>query len=309
MASNTEAFPMFIENQKYFDRLTDEEFGKVMRRVFATITGKDYEEELTPVAYVVSDLVIDQVQRAQEARERKKESGSKGGRAKAESSKSEEAPSEPVANSSNDIAKVSEKLANSSTSVANSSNDVANSSTALAKPSSNQIESNRIESNQYESNQDDSKSKKGYCGAGPTLPPAGAQDTEAYSSLPEPTRKSGNDDTKGGVCPKDSTSENRHEIIDYLNRRMGTSYKPDSKGIKAILDPRLKDGYTVEDCKTVVDNMIMAWGNDEKMRQYIRPSTLFRPSHIDSYLNYRQTVPRAAQVLIDDEEDDIGKYF
>ena len=304
MASNTEAFPMFIENQKYFDRLTDEEFGKVMRRVFATITGKAYEEELTPVAYVVSDLVIDQVQRAQEARERKKESGSKGGRAKAESSKSEEAPSTPVANPSNHVAEASKDLANSSTSVAESSNDVANSSTALAKPSSNQIESNQIKSNQYES-----KSIKGYCGESPTPLPASAQDTEAYPSLPEPTRKSGNDDTKGEVCPKDSTSEKRHEIIDYLNRRMGTNYKPDSKGIKAILDPRLKDGYTVEDCKVVIDNMILAWGNDDKMRQYIRPSTLFRPSHIDSYLNYRQTVPRAAPVLIDDEEDDIGKYF
>ena len=300
MASSTEAFPMFIENQKYFDRLTDEEFGKVMRRVFATITGKAYEEELTPVAYVVSDLVIDQVQRAQEARERKKESGSKGGRAKAESRKGDEVPSTTVANSS--------------TSVAESSNDVANSSTALAKPSSNQIKSNRIKSNRIksnriESNRIESKSIKGYCGAGPTLPPAGEQDTEAYPSLPEPTRKSGNDDTKGEVCLKDGTSEKRHEIIDYLNRRMGTSYKPDSKGIKSILDPRLKDGYTVEDCKAVIDNMIMAWGSDDKMRQYIRPSTLFRPSHIDSYLNYRQTVPRAAPVLIDDEEDDIGKYF
>ena len=162
MASNTEAFPMFIENQKYFDRLTDEEFGKVMRRVFATITGKVYEEELTPVAYVVSDLVIDQVQRAQEVRERKKESGSKGGRAKAESSKSEEKPSTHVA-------EVSEEIAKPSNDVAESSNDVANSSAALAKPSSNQIESNQIKSNQYES-----KSIKGYCGAGPTLPPAGA---------------------------------------------------------------------------------------------------------------------------------------
>ena len=290
MASSTEAFPMFIENQKYFDRLTDEEFGKVMRRVFATITGKAYEEELTPVAYVVSDLVIDQVQRAQEARERKKESGSKGGRAKAESRKGDEVPSTTVANSS--------------TSVAESSNDVANSSTALAKPSSNQIKSNRIESNRIES-----KSIKGYCGAGPTLPPAGAKNTQANPSQPKPTQESGSGDTKGEVCHHDSTSEKRHEIIDYLNRRMGTNYKPDSKGIKAILDPRLKDGYTVEDCKVVIDNMILAWGNDDKMRQYIRPSTLFRPSHIDSYLNYRQTVPRAAPVLIDDEEDDIGKYF
>lgn len=290
MASNTEAFPMFIENQKYFDRLTDEEFGKVMRRVFATITGRAYEEELTPVAYVVSDLVIDQVQRAQEVRERKKESGSKGGRAKAESSKSEEKPSTHVA-------EVSEEIAKPSNDVANCSKELANSSNGVAKPSSNQIESNQIESNQY-----DSKSIKGYCGASPTPLPAGAQDIE-------PDKNQEQDSTKGEACSIDSIGEKRHEIIDYLNRRMGTSYKPDSKGIKSILDPRLKDGYTVEDCKAVIDNMILAWGSDDKMRQYIRPSTLFRASHIDSYLNYRQTVPRAAPVLIDDEEDDIGKYF
>lgn len=290
--AKSEAFPMFRNNRQFFERLSYEEIGKVMLYIFSELDGEEFEDELSPAADMLSAVIMDQIKRSEEAKATKREAGAAGGRAKAEKDKQDEVPQDGIANpstSKQELAlpsKIKQSLADSS------------------KSTSNQIKSSQVMPNQIKSNQE-----KGYCGAGPTLPPAGEQDTEAYPSLPEPTRKSGNDDTKGEVCLKDGTSEKRHEIINYLNRRMGTSYKPDSKGIKSILDPRLKDGYTVEDCKTVIDNMILAWGSDDKMRQYIRPSTLFRPSHIDSYLNYRQTVPRAAPVLIDDEEDDIGKYF
>lgn len=290
--AKSEAFPMFRNNRQFFERLSYEEIGKVMLYIFSELDGEEFEDELSPAADMLSAVIMDQIKRSEEAKATKREAGAAGGRAKAEKDKQEEVPQDGIANPSTS----KQELALPST--------VKQSLADPSKATSNQIKSNQVIPNQIKSNQE-----KGYCGAGPTLPPAGAQNTEAYPSLPEPTRKSGNDDTKGEVCPKDSTGENRHEIIDYLNRRMGTSYKPDSKGIKSILDPRLKDGYTVEDCKTVIDNMILAWGSDDKMRQYIRPSTLFRPSHIDSYLNYRETVPRAAPVLIDDEEDDIGKYF
>lgn len=290
--AKSEAFPMFRNNRQFFERLSYEEIGKVMLYIFSELDGEEFEDELSPAADMLSAVIMDQIKRSEEAKATKREAGAAGGRAKAEKDKQDEVPQDGVANpstSKQELAlpsKFKQSLADSS------------------KSTSNQIKSSQVMPNQIKSNQE-----KGYCGAGPTLPPAGAKDTEAYPSLPKPTQESVNGDTKGEVCPHDSTSEKRHEIIDYLNRRMGTNYKPDSKGIKAILDPRLKDGYTVEDCKVVIDNMILAWGNDDKMRQYIRPSTLFRPSHIDSYLNYRQTVPRAAPVLIDDEEDDIGKYF
>lgn len=290
--AKSEAFPMFRNNRQFFERLSYEEIGKVMLYIFSELDGEEFEDELSPAADMLSAVIMDQIKRSEEAKATKREAGAAGGRAKAEKDKQDEVPQDGIANpstSKQELAlpsKIKQSLADSS------------------KSTSNQIKSSQVMPNQIKSNQE-----KGYCGAGPTLPPAGEQDTEAYPSLPKPTQESVNGDTKGEVCPHDSTSEKRHEIIDYLNRRMGTNYKPDSKGIKAILDPRLKDGYTVEDCKVVIDNMILAWGNDDKMRQYIRPSTLFRPSHIDSYLNYRQTVPRAAPVLIDDEEDDIGKYF
>lgn len=290
--AKSEAFPMFRNNRQFFERLSYEEIGKVMLYIFSELDGEEFEDELSPAADMLSAVIMDQIKRSEEAKATKREAGAAGGRAKAEKDKQDEVPQDGIANPSTS----KQELALPST--------VKQSLADPSKATSNQIKSNQVIPNQIKSNQE-----KGYCGAGPTLPPAGAQNTEAYPSLPEPTRKSDNDDTKGEVCPKDSTSEKRQEIIDYLNRRMGTSYKPDSKGIKSILDPRLKDGYTVEDCKAVIDNMIMAWGSDDKMRQYIRPSTLFRPSHIDSYLNYRQTVPRAAPVLIDDEDDDIGKYF
>lgn len=290
--AKSEAFPMFRNNRQFFERLSYEEIGKVMLYIFSELDGEEFEDELSPAADMLSAVIMDQIKRSEEAKATKREAGAAGGRAKAEKDKQDEVPQDGIANPSTS----KQELALPST--------VKQGLADPSKATSNQIKSSQVIPNQIKSNQE-----KGYCGAGPTPLPAGAQNTEAYPSLPEPTRKSDNDSTKGEVCPKDSTGEKRHEIIDYLNRRMGTSYKPDSKGIKSILDPRLKDGYTVEDCKAVIDNMIMAWGSNDKMRQYIRPSTLFRPSHIDSYLNYRQTVPRAAPVLIDDEDDDIGKYF
>ena len=294
--ANNNASPLFHGNMAYFDMLSDEDAGKVIKEVLRTLNGVDHTE-LPYGAEFVYMMMIDQCERAEDKRSKNSMAGVASGEARRRRRVDD-------SNTKNDADASSNSVQKEMNTVREKSNAQKNVQENRTRYESTQYESNQLNTNQVESNQE-----KGYCGAAPTLPPAGAQDTEAYQSLPEPTRKSGNDDTKGEVCPKDSTGEKRHEIIDYLNRRMGTSYKPDSKGIKAILDPCLKDGYTVEDCKTVIDNMILAWGSDDKMRQYIRPSTLFRPSHIDSYLNYRQTVPRAAPVLIDDEEDDIGKYF
>lgn len=285
--ANNNASPLFHGNMAYFDMLSDEDAGKVIKEVLRTLNGVDHTE-LPYGAEFVYMMMIDQCERSEEKRAKNSMAGVASGEARRRRRRDE---------TSNNVKK-------EMNTVQEESNDK-----KIVQENRTRYESTQYESNQLNTNQVESNQEKGYCGASPTPLLAGAQDTEAYQSLPEPTRKSGNDDTKGEVCPKDSTGEKRHEIIDYLNRRMGTSYKPDSKGIKSILDPRLKDGYTVEDCKAVIDNMIMAWGSDDKMRQYIRPSTLFRPSHIDSYLNYRQTVPRAAPVLIDDEDDDIGKYF
>ena len=40
-----------------------------------------------------------------------------------------------------------------------------------------------------------------------------------------------------------------------------------------------------DDFKNVIDKKIHQWLTDEKMRKFIRPITLFAPSHFENYLN------------------------
>lgn len=76
------------------------------------------------------------------------------------------------------------------------------------------------------------------------------------------------------------------EIIDYLNKKLGTHYLPKSKDSRKAIHARWAEGYRLEDFKTVIDNMIERWGKDAKMADYLRPITLFSPK-FESYLNLK----------------------
>ena len=73
------------------------------------------------------------------------------------------------------------------------------------------------------------------------------------------------------------------EIIDYLNSKTKAHYKASSKVNQRLIKARIKDGYTLEDFKTVINNKAFEWQHTE-MWKYMRPSTLFG-SHFDDYLN------------------------
>lgn len=77
------------------------------------------------------------------------------------------------------------------------------------------------------------------------------------------------------------------EIIGYLNERAGRSYKATSEQTRKLIGARLAEGFSVEDCKRVIDNKVSAWLNDPKMDAYLRPSTLFSKSKFEGYLNER----------------------
>jgi uncharacterized phage protein (TIGR02220 family) len=84
------------------------------------------------------------------------------------------------------------------------------------------------------------------------------------------------------------------EVYDHLNAVTGRSFRPSFKAKSSpasMLVARLREGYTVEDCKRVIDNMASAWGDDPKMADYLRPSTLFAASHFDDYLNQEPETP------------------
>ena len=74
------------------------------------------------------------------------------------------------------------------------------------------------------------------------------------------------------------------DIVEYLNLKTNSNYKHATEATVKIINARLKEGYTLEDFKTVIDKKTKQWLNDEKMSNFLRPLTLFG-TKFESYLN------------------------
>lgn len=74
------------------------------------------------------------------------------------------------------------------------------------------------------------------------------------------------------------------QIVDYLNEKSQSQFKPKTEATRKSIIARLKEGYTVDDFKRVIDSKVKDW-SDSSMREYLRPQTLFRPANFEAYLN------------------------
>lgn len=74
------------------------------------------------------------------------------------------------------------------------------------------------------------------------------------------------------------------EAVEYLNSAAKKNFKATTKKYRAAINARLREGYSIDDIKQVVDSKVAQWGNDPKFDEYLRPQTLFGTS-FDSYLN------------------------
>lgn len=83
---------------------------------------------------------------------------------------------------------------------------------------------------------------------------------------------------------KDIYSSECSEIVDYLNEMCGTSYRSSSRKTRSLIEARLKEGFTVEDFKTVIYKKGKQWMGDTKMCKFLRPETLFS-NKFEGYLN------------------------
>ncbi|GIO09715.1 hypothetical protein J31TS6_57430 [Brevibacillus reuszeri] len=77
------------------------------------------------------------------------------------------------------------------------------------------------------------------------------------------------------------------QILNYLNEKTGKKYSAKSEANKKLINGRMSEGRTVEDFIYVIDVKCSHWLDDTKMNEYLRPSTLFRPSNFDEYLNQK----------------------
>ena len=82
----------------------------------------------------------------------------------------------------------------------------------------------------------------------------------------------------------DDVDKSHFEIIEYLNLKTGSKFKPTTKPYVQAIRSRLKEGYTIDDFKTVIDKKCREW-KGTKLEKYLTPKTLFAPSHFDTYLN------------------------
>jgi uncharacterized phage protein (TIGR02220 family) len=127
---------------------------------------------------------------------------------------------------------------------------------------------------------------------------------EWESNQPEPSITQG-DLLSSSDCPveeaslnqaiPESTSENTTEnkspfveIIDHLNEITFASYKPTTRKTKELIQSRMREGFTVDDFKKVIEQKAAEWLQDRQMCKFLRPETLFG-TKFESYLNQKST--------------------
>lgn len=73
------------------------------------------------------------------------------------------------------------------------------------------------------------------------------------------------------------------EVVDYLNQKANMRYRASSDSTKRHIIARLKQEFTVDDFKHVIDVKCAEWLNTE-FEKFLRPETLFG-SKFENYLN------------------------
>ncbi len=76
-------------------------------------------------------------------------------------------------------------------------------------------------------------------------------------------------------------------VIKYLNDKAGTNYRDTTKKTQSLINARIKEGFTSEDFKKVIDIKTTEWKKTD-MEKYLRPETLFG-TKFEGYLNQKVT--------------------
>lgn len=83
------------------------------------------------------------------------------------------------------------------------------------------------------------------------------------------------------------------EVVHYLNEKTGSKYRSSGTKTKQFIKARFNEGFSLDDFRTVIDVKSKQWLTDQKMKQYLRPETLFG-TKFESYLNENQVTSKPA---------------
>ncbi len=115
---------------------------------------------------------------------------------------------------------------------------------------------------------------------------------EKSKGMDEESKGCGFKSTTNNPSTKDSSTKinknlllekSAFEIIEYLNLKTGKNFRSSTKITIRLIKARLSEGFTIEDFKTVIDNMKYKW-TGTKFQQYLVPTTLFG-NKFETYLN------------------------
>lgn len=101
-------------------------------------------------------------------------------------------------------------------------------------------------------------------------------------------------------------NEDVKAIVDYLNEKAGTRYKAGTPATDKHIKARLNEGFTVDDCKAVIDVKTSQW-LDNDMRPYLRPRTLFNEKFQDYLQEARNTKPAVKPAPLKNEDAPVKK--
>lgn len=95
-------------------------------------------------------------------------------------------------------------------------------------------------------------------------------------------------------------------VISYLNEKAGTQYRHSTKNTQTKISALLKDGFTLDDFKTVIDKKCAEWLNTD-MAKFLRPETLFNAAKFENYLNAKTGARKAIVPTVN--QDDLDDIF
>lgn len=73
------------------------------------------------------------------------------------------------------------------------------------------------------------------------------------------------------------------EVLDFLNVKAEKSFPPTQANLR-LIEARLRENASVQDCKSVIARQIREWKTNPEMKKYLRPATLFNATKFSQYV-------------------------
>lgn len=81
-------------------------------------------------------------------------------------------------------------------------------------------------------------------------------------------------DVKNSKPKNNNVLEAIKEIVEFLNQKLGTSYRYTTKKTQDLIKARMNEGFVLNDFFTVIDKKVREWKKTE-WEKFLRPETLF----------------------------------